>query len=96
MKEHLRVEPAWSVGRDSELILALSGDDSPVIPSDQPNAPRFELIDQLRRDPIAGMHDDVCACDFVPHLRGQVACAFGDMGIGNQQQSHEFYAYPRS
>ena len=27
-------------------------------------------------------------------LRGQVAGAFGDMGIGNQQQPHEFYAYP--
>ena len=56
--------------------------------ADQPRGPGFQLVEQIGRYPVAGVHDDIRLRDLVPHLRGQVARAPRDVGIGNQQQPH--------
>lgn len=48
MKTDLGVAPAWTVGPDSELVLALRRNDSPIIPLDQPNAPVQTALAMLR------------------------------------------------
>ena len=54
----------------------------------QPLGARFERVEQLRFDPVAGVHHHVGGVHFVPDPCGKIAGALGNVGIGDEQQPH--------
>ena len=52
---------------------------------DQPSRPGGQRIKQVHLDPVTGVDDDVGAVHLIPDLGRQVAGAFGDMRVGEEQ-----------